>query len=83
MLAECIAAVVLQTVRDALAKYEEQATGRALEGGERLAWIVVDLSPVSEIDATAVHFWFAPTRKPAWQLSPLIVLLRWLLPLEL
>mmetsp|Transcript_17379 Transcript_17379/g.52010 ORF Transcript_17379/g.52010 Transcript_17379/m.52010 type:complete len:696 (+) Transcript_17379:162-2249(+) len=46
------------TVRDALSKYEEQASERALEGGERLGWIVVDLSPVSEIDGTAVHFWF-------------------------
>lgn len=47
----------MQTVREALVKYEENARQRAVEAGDRLAWIIVDLSPVSEVDATAVHFW--------------------------
>lgn len=48
-----------QTVRDALVKYEDSARQRALETGDKLAWVIIDLSPVSEVDATAVHFWCA------------------------
>lgn len=46
------------TVRDALVKYEHSARQRALAAGNKLAWVIIDLSPVSEVDATAVHFWF-------------------------
>jgi len=47
-------------VRDALEKYELIAVERAAEAGEHLRWIVIDLSPVSEIDGTAVHYWCVP-----------------------
>ena len=46
-----------QTVREALEKYEVLAAERAYEAGETLQWIILDLSPVPEIDATAVHYW--------------------------
>lgn len=46
-----------QTVRESLQKYEQVAIERAHEAGETLSWIVLDLSPVPEIDATAVHYW--------------------------
>jgi sulfate transporter 4 len=51
------------TVRDALEKYEANAVDRAAEAGEHLRWIVIDLSPVAEIDGTAVHYWFDYVRE--------------------
>lgn len=59
LLTRCLA----QTVRESLEKYELQAEERANEAGEQLAWIVLDLSPVPEIDATAVHYWCVRTLK--------------------
>lgn len=49
----------MQTVRESLGKYEALAEERAHEAGEEVSWIVLDLSPVPEIDATAVHYWCA------------------------
>lgn len=53
----------LQTVRESLEKYERMAEERAHEAGEDLAWIILDLSPVPEIDATAVHYWCAAVKR--------------------
>jgi hypothetical protein len=50
---------VVQTVRESLEKYEALAEERAHEAGEEVSWIILDLSPVPEIDATAVHYWCA------------------------
>jgi sulfate transporter 4 len=51
------------TVRESLEKYEALAEERAHEAGEEVSWIILDLSPVPEIDATAVHYWFDYVRE--------------------
>lgn len=43
-------------LQDTLAKYERRAAAAAAAAGTSLEHIVLDLSPVTDIDATAVHF---------------------------
>lgn len=43
-------------VKDALAKYERRAQEAAAKQGTTLHFIVIDLSPVYDVDASAVHF---------------------------
>ena len=43
-------------VKDALAKYERRAQEAAAKQGTTLHFIVIDLSPVYDVDASAIHF---------------------------
>ncbi len=43
-------------VRDALHKYEQRALESAARRGAPIRFIAIDLSPVTDIDASAVHF---------------------------
>ena len=43
-------------VKEALYKYERRAQEAAAANGRSLQFIIVDLSPVSDIDASAIHF---------------------------
>ena len=43
-------------VKDALAKYERRAQEAAAKQGTTLHFIIIDLSPVYDVDASAVHF---------------------------
>lgn len=43
-------------VKDALYKYERRAKEIAAAQGRSLHFIIIDLSPVNDIDASAVHF---------------------------
>jgi sulfate transporter 4 len=45
-------------VAEALRKYEARAEAEAAAGGdtEPVRWVIVDLSPVTDLDATAVHW---------------------------
>jgi MFS superfamily sulfate permease-like transporter len=43
-------------VKDALYKYERRAKEIAAASGRSLHFIIIDLSPVNDIDASAVHF---------------------------
>ena len=44
-------------VGDSLRKYEARANAEgAAGGGEAVRWVIVDLSPVTDLDATAVHW---------------------------
>ena len=43
-------------VKEALARYETRAQAAAAALGRPLQFIVIDLSPVTDIDASAVHF---------------------------
>jgi sulfate transporter 4 len=44
-------------VADALRKYEARANAEGAAGaGEAVRWVIVDLSPVTDLDATAVHW---------------------------
>ena len=43
-------------VKEALTKYEARAAEAAAARGRPLQFIVIDLSPVTDIDASAVHF---------------------------
>jgi MFS superfamily sulfate permease-like transporter len=43
-------------VRDALHKYEQRALEQAERRGAPIRFIAIDLSPVTDIDASAVHF---------------------------
>lgn len=50
-------------VKDALYKYEQRAKQVAAANGRSLHFIIIDLSPVNDIDASAVHFFKA---RAAW-----------------
>ncbi len=43
-------------VKDALAKYERRAQETAAKQGQTLHFIIIDLSPVYDVDASAIHF---------------------------
>ena len=43
-------------VKDALAKYERRAQEAAQKQGSTLHFIIIDLSPVYDVDASAIHF---------------------------
>ena len=43
-------------VKDALAKYERRAQEAAEKQGQTLHFIIIDLSPVYDVDASAIHF---------------------------
>jgi hypothetical protein len=43
-------------VKDALAKYERRAQEAAAKQGATLHFIIIDLSPVYDVDASAIHF---------------------------
>ena len=43
-------------VKEALGRYEARAADAAAARGRPLQFIVIDLSPVTDIDASAVHF---------------------------
>ena len=43
-------------VKDALAKYERRAQETAAKQGQTLQFIIIDLSPVYDVDASAIHF---------------------------
>jgi hypothetical protein len=43
-------------LQDALAKYEERAEAQAAVTGKRLLFIILDLSPVTDVDASSVHY---------------------------
>lgn len=43
-------------MRDALHKYEKRALSEAEARGVPIRFIAIDLSPVTDIDASAVHF---------------------------
>ena len=43
-------------VRDALHKYEQRAIRESERRGVPIRFIAIDLSPVTDIDASAVHF---------------------------
>lgn len=42
--------------QDTLEKYEERAEAVAAASGRKLRFLILDLSPVTDIDASAVHF---------------------------
>lgn len=42
--------------QDTLLKYEERARERIAAAGGELRFVILDLSPVTDIDASAVHF---------------------------
>ena len=46
-------------VKDALAKYERRAQEAAEKQGQTLHFIIIDLSPVYDVDASAIHFFKA------------------------
>ena len=46
----------LAQVREALHKYEKRALSEAEARGAPVRFIAIDLSPVTDIDASAVHF---------------------------
>jgi len=48
----------VHTIRDMFLRYSKRADAEAAAAGTRLQYIVVDLSSVAEIDATAVHYLF-------------------------
>ena len=43
-------------VKEALLRHEQRAAAEAAKSGRPLQFIIVDLSPVTDIDASAVHF---------------------------
>ena len=43
-------------IKDAIHKYERRAAAEAAKRGKPLQFICIDLSPVTDIDASAVHF---------------------------
>ena len=43
-------------VKEALLRHEQRAAAEAAKSGCPLQFIVIDLSPVTDIDASAVHF---------------------------
>jgi sulfate transporter 4 len=44
------------TIRDSLQRYELRLEKSLAERGRKLEFIIIDMSPVSDIDASAVHF---------------------------
>ncbi len=51
-------------VKDALYKYEQRAKEVAAAAGRSLHFIIIDLSPVNDIDASAVHFFKVGAAEP-------------------
>ena len=43
-------------VRDSLARHEAKALAEANAEGQQIQFVIIDLSPVIDIDASAVHF---------------------------
>lgn len=42
--------------QETLRKYEQRAQAEAAATGKKLLFLIVDLSPVTDVDASAVHF---------------------------
>jgi len=52
----------VHTIRDMFNRYTKRANAEAAAASTRLQYIVIDLSSVAEIDATAVHYLFDMVR---------------------
>ena len=51
-------------VKDAMWRHEQRAAAEAARTGRPLQFIIIDLSPVTDIDASAVHFLVVRARGP-------------------
>eukprot|EP00884_Botryococcus_braunii_P008426 jgi/Botrbrau1/17585/Bobra.0166s0027.1 len=43
-------------IKDTLTKYEERAEAHAAATGKKLLFLILDLSPVTDVDASSVHY---------------------------